>query len=318
MNTYTTILKCLEKTQEKINIIEGLNTKVIHEAMSNIDFMRSSVEGNLENSSNIFNIIKNTANMFSILAGLGKLLKSEIKQQIGFQNTNDYAVNSRLTDNYIDFIVIDNIVTGGVTGKYSGIARGEIVQLTGDSIPAKLGYSIIYNICDILNNYTFSDLGTCTSEQSTNVCLIINTFYFCLIKNLARIAVRIEFNSFDDIEYYNTKIIDAIDNILDFYSEQSVNGAVGVNISTNTEQIDTKIYFDNVKKIKSQIVDGLQAKNIESKKLYDFTSDSFISCLELAYRKYNDITRDVDIMTLNNIKNPAFIPGNTVIKLYDQ
>jgi hypothetical protein len=318
LNTETIIRRCITLCQSGISKTNGVPTKVIDEVKSNINFIRNTIDTILDTPIDIFNALKNSANGFSIICGLGQKIFDEQIQTFGTPSVKDLIINDRQDDRYASFMIISKIIIGGETGIYSGVARGEIIELTGDFIPDVLGKSVLKNMFDIINNFDISDLGAITSEQEPNVALIIDLFKMLICCNICRTAIRIDFFSQEEMIEYIDLISSTFDNFINDLGTESADGTGSVGIGSGTEQFNNKDIYDGVIKMKQTIINELLEKSSGFVKSYDYNvPNSVISTLELAYNKYEDITRSDEIYYRNReqIKHPGFLPNGDSIRI---
>lgn len=318
LNTVTIITKCLEVCQKAITKTNGIPTQAINETINNLNFIRTTVLNNLDNAIDVYNALKNAANSFSIIAGMGADIEKEQTSTQGFATENDYIVNERANDRYAPFMTISTVIAGGETGNYSGISRGNIVKIDGEIIPNILGRSLINNMLDAINNFTVQELGYATNEQTNNIVLIIETFKLQILINICRIVIRTDFFSQDEILEYKDLIGEGFDNYINDLSLTSSGGSSAINIGSSTTQIDNNKRFEIADKMREIIINELVIKSGDLIKSYNYTIQPDVeNTLILAYEKYEDINRNEEIFLKNKeqIKSPGFLPNGDNIRI---
>jgi hypothetical protein len=321
LNTYTTILRCLETCQESISNIIGIPTQAIDETKNNINYIRSTITSVIDNSTDVFNALKNSANSFSIIAGLGSKIQNEQASTQGFATQNDYIVNQKDTDRYAIFMTISTILSGGEIGEYSGISRGTFVKLNGDVVPNSLGRSLINNMLYAINNFVIVDLGYATTEQSHNIVLIIETFKYLMLTNICRIAIRTDFFSQEELLEYKDLIKTGFDNYLNDLSSTESTGASAIGVGSSTTQVDNNVLFEVGDRMRETIINQMLLLAEGLSKSYNYIPKAGPeNSLVLAYDKYEDINRSEEIYFRNKeqIKHPGFLPGGDKIRILDK
>lgn len=321
LNTTTILLKCLEYCQNGITKTSGLPTRAINETISNINFIRNTVLGVLGNPYDVFNALKNSAASFSVICGLGADIESEQTATQGYADDGDLVVNDRQNDRYAFFMTISSTVIGGDIGRYSGISRGEIVELDGDVVPEVLGKSLITNMLEIVDDFSVTSLGGVPDDQVSNAVLIINVFKFLILGNICRIAIRTGFSSQEIILEYINKIAETFDNFLDYLSEQAANGSVAISIGSSAVQVDNGRIYEKTEKYKNVIITELLALVSDLAISYNYEVPNDVNnVLTLAYDKYGDLDRAFEIYFRNKDKtnHPGFLPSGQEIRILSE
>lgn len=208
------------------------------------------------------------------------------------------------------------VVQGGIVGGCSSVRRGDTTIMNGKSIPEFLGNSVV-NEMSSSASFDSDDIkeetGRLPEEQSNNLELAINTAQSMMLANITKIAIRVEYSSFQQMEGVIETVTDAIDNLIDRL------GAVGVD-NDNIDDIDDPVLFSAVSDLRSKFVKSMYGKYTDIAKEYDYECPSQVNnALSLAYDKYEDLDRFDEIFNRNrvSIKHPGFLPSGDNIKLLD-
>ncbi len=106
-----------------------------------------------------------------------------------------------------------------------------------------------------------------------------------------------------DIEFANTNEALLIrDNVLDV-------------LETISENTPSDALFDAVQGLRAVVVRDIQARTADLAKQVDFTPGATMPACVLAYRLYGDTGRENEILELNRIQHPGFVPGQRPLKV---
>lgn len=198
-------------------------------------------------------------------------------------------------------------IYGGTIGQYTGVRRGEVIELNGETVPENIGTSYINGLIDA-STYNYVDIPYVQDEQEDNVKLMLCYNKITLMSIISKIAIRIDYTSKEIAQKYRDKIKSAMDDVL-----LTIGDLVDLNLDDN--QI-----FDAMNNIQNTFLNNFEIKILSIANSIDYTiQPDGKSTLQLAYELYNDLDRDVDIYNRNKtiIKNPNFIPGGEVLKVLD-
>lgn len=199
------------------------------------------------------------------------------------------------------------IVTGGIIGGCSGVTRGNVTTMSGDTIIEELGISICKNLTEAAQ-YDADELEAVPVEQQNNLSLIITMSQLGMITMAIQIAIRIEFSNQEDMEKVLQYIIEALDYLL--LRLGSVNG-----------EIDDPLLFQKLSQLRSDFIFSMYKKNTDLAKQNDYVVPSGVkSTLVLAYEQYGDIEREEEIFQRNKeiIKHPGFLPGGESLRILSE
>jgi len=297
MGTAANAINTVSSTiQTAITGIQAIPTKIKSEANGNINNIRSQIDGGEDNAANVYNSIKDSANSFSVIAGLGQKIELEQNNTEGSPEDGDLIVDNRLTDIFANSISISSTVIGGETGGFSGISRGEITELDGTSIPDKIGKSMLKSIFDALKNFNIDSFQVVPGEQESNVLLIFNVMKLSLLINACRIGIRIDFFGQEDVIFFRKIILEVFEDFMLELGDMAARGASAVDIGIGTSQINTQDIFISVEQLRDTFARGMTEKISETVRAIDFIAPPDVSnTLSLAYDKYNDLDRMFEI-----------------------
>jgi hypothetical protein len=254
------------------------------------------------------------------VCGMSSILLAEQIEK-GYASDNGLAVEDRAKDNFADKLTLSTNITGGETGNYSGVVRGNVVELDPNNIDVVLGKSVIRNMINIVNNYDMTQLALTPSFQEKNIILLLDTFKFQIIATICRIAIRINFFGQEDLLEYLEEINTMIDNVLDDLGAEAAYGSSAIGVGSGTEPINNKDIFLCIQDIKKTFTDNMMLKSSSITKAIDYRIPIDIeTTLELAYNKYNDLERSFEIFQKNKpiIQHPGFMPNNEIIRILDE
>jgi len=200
-----------------------------------------------------------------------------------------------------------DVVQGGIVGGCSGIRRGDTTELRGKEIPESLGTSTVENFSSEAT-FTSDDLESPTIEQENNIELLATTQQSMMTANAARMAIRIEFSSQEQMLETMEQVTDSLDGLID-------------RLGSVSNEIDDSALFQTVTQLRADFTKSMLEKNVGLTKQIDYAVPyGVISTLELAYNKYNDINRDQDIYKRNRteIRHPGFLPSGDEIRILNE
>ena len=152
------------------------------------------------------------------------------------------------------------------------------------------------------------------AQQAANQEALVNLVRLNAITTASRIAIRIKYTSHDSVIEIMKEIVDAIDDQLLKLGNESADTAysnfgVQVSDSNNYQALQSL----RPEFIKAMIGVGAQLADLID---YEVPSDT-VSSLVLAYDKYEDLTREREIIgrNLSLIKHPGFLPGGQSLEL---
>lgn len=306
--------------QSGLSFTNGIATKIINESAGNVSLIRNSISDIINTPNDVFNALKNSCYSMASVCGMSSILLAEQIEK-GYASDNGLAVEDRAKDNFADKITLSTNITGGETGNYSGVVRGNVVELDPNNIDVILGKSVIRNMINIVNNYDMTQLALTPSFQEKNIILLLDTFKFQIIATICRIAIRINFFGQEDLLEYLEEINTMIDNVLDDLGAEAAYGSSAIGVGSGTEPIDNKDIFLCIQDIKKTFTDNMMLKSSSITKAINYRIPIDIeTTLELAYNKYNDLERSFEIFQKNKpiIQHPGFMPNNEIIRILDE
>lgn len=306
--------------QASLALTNGIATKIISESMGNVALIRNSIVDVINSPNDMYNALKNVCYSMASICGMGSILLME--QSIkGYATSNGLAVNDKATDIFANKINISTNITGGETGNYSGVVRGNVVELDPNNINEVLGKSVVKNMINLINGFDMSGLGATPPNQEKNICLILDTFKFQIISTICRIAIRINFFSQEDAVNYMEEINSMIETVLLDLGNEAALGSSSIGIGNGTEQINNKDIFLAIQDIRKVFTDNMIAKISSLTKSIDYRIPvNTETSLVLAYKKYQDLDRANEIYQKNKeiIKHPGFLPNDDVLRILNE
>ncbi len=322
MGTTTNAINTVTSTiQTALTGVQAIPTKILSEVGGNINNIRNNLVNFEDRPNDVFNAIKDSANSFSIIAGMGDKIEREQNNTQGTPDEGDLVVEERASDTFANDISISSSVIGGQTGQYSGVARGEIIELDGTSIPDDIGKSMLKAIYDTLKNFNTDSFQVVPGEQENNVLLLFNVMKLSLLINACRIGIRIDFFGQEDVIFYRGLILEVFEDFMLELGDMAADGPESVNIGIGTKQIDTQDIFISVEQLRDTFAQGMTEKLLTTVRAIDFKAPQDVSnCLALAYDRYEDIDRMPEIFKRNKtiITHPGFIPPADTIRILEQ
>lgn len=315
-----TIGRSIGTVQAAITLTSGIATKIISESVGNVALIRNSVLDIINSPVDIFNALKNTCYSMASICGMGTVLLLEQTLK-GYPTANGVAINDRATDVFANKISISTNITGGETGNYSGVVRGNVVELDPNNINETLGKSVINNMIDMINNFDMSGFGATPVNQEKNIVLLLDTFKFQVIATICRIAIRIDFSDQEQAITYMENINTMIDAILIDMGNEAANGSSAIGVGTGTDQINNKDIFLAVQDVRKVFTDNMIAKASSITKAINYNIPVDVqTTLELAFDKYQDLDRALEVFKRNRtiIQHPGFLPNGDTIRILDE
>jgi len=310
------VTKTMSLAQQTINGVKSIPTQLIDEAAKNISLVKGTVNDVINLPNDLYNGIKSSTNNLATVCGMGEKIKEEQTASQGTPGQNDVVVSDRVTDNYINLLSITTPIIGGETGSYSGISRGENVELDGSSVPRETGISAINETITTINDFNTDEFTVTPFAQQNNVVTIFEIFKLNLLTVASRIALRTAYNSQDEIISFKEKLLLTFQSVLESLGDAAAEGSNAVGIGDGEIQIANKEIYESVEELRNVFADGMDnlAEKIPNLINYD-VPPSGKNTLVLAYELYGDHSRSNDIYlnNKNEIRNPAFIQaGNTI------
>ena len=188
-----------------------------------------------------------------------------------------------------------DVVQGGIIGGCSGVRSGNVITLTGESIPYDLGNSVCRGIIEVMNQGA-DGLQLSTSSDSENRAVALDGFCSLMAMKLITIAIRIEFSSQQELLILRESIVDVLDSCMN--------------------KTDDFVVFQELNTLRSNYADHSINQSIELAKEITYEIPGRIkTLLELSYDRYGDLSRDKEILKRNNLKNPNFINKRELVLL---
>ena len=213
----------------------------------------------------------------------------------------------------------EEILEGGVLGGCSGLFKGEVTTLDGDIIPQELGISCILGILDAVDNIsTVADSGFIPSSQQNNIIASDDATIYALLSNGCRIGARVDFLDKETLIDYTDLIAAAIEAFLLRLGGQFDTSGYGY---VDGNPIDNTALYNSVEAVRNTFVQVMYARGSDLNKIVEYPVGVGVkSTLELAYEKYEDISRDEEILNLNDgvFNHPGFMPNGGTVRILNE
>ena len=230
-------------------------------------------------------------------------------------------------------IGIPNAINKGTLGGWSEVFIGTLLEFPSDSIPYKLGSSLTKAFISIkkfgtaIGNATASPYGGTISVKSVssptsaretmNQQVLINTVKSMAIVNEVKVAVRSEYPSYDDSVEITDTVVDTIDDLLfDLGDEAARTDFADYDLTYEVDDI-----YDALVSVKDTFIQSMKQIGADLAKKVDYTVPPVVTpAIVLAYRKYNDISRENEIVDRNSalVDHPGFLPEGQVLEILSE
>lgn len=159
-----------------------------------------------------------------------------------------------------------------------------------------------------VSDYSSGVIGSVPQDQSENLDLIVVANQSFMLGNAARIAIRTDFSSQDQMENALNSVAEALDRLLD-------------RIGSLSDDMDDPILFHYTSLMRAQFVSAMYGKFSGLAKELDYEIPSGVtSSLELAYDIYGDIGRNKELFLRNKniVNHPGFFPNGEEVKVLSE
>ena len=257
-------------------------------------------------------------------------------------------------DHPLQMIGIPIPVTKVIFGACSFTEKTTIVNLPGDTIPKDMGDSIVDSYIsmkdfgesittitttsvegyDAAGTITVTERNTDasfyggrleditvntanTAAQALDRVFIINMIRASSLINATRIAVRTEISSYEKSQEIVSRITDAIDTLLYKLADESASTIY----SDYNLSIDNTDIFTALEDIRSNFIEVMKSKGTSLARIQSYkVPPTVMPTLVIAYDKYEDVERCVDVFERNKIAtiHPGFLPQGEYIELLNE
>jgi prophage DNA circulation protein len=303
-------------------------------------WVKDSMQSDTES---LFKMTKSTLN--SVQGGLESAVNAA-KQFVGEQNDEildkilyPCQIGGSIINSIRTFLGIVNLEGSRVIGKVYGTCS-DVIRATGinpDSavLPIVLGSTSVGALMHIAGNAFGDDTGqgadtslhggslvpiTVTTpsraRQAGNRIFLVNLARNESIAIATRIAVRIDYNGYDDLTTVLEKITDAMDTQLLKLGNEAASEPYkdyGVRIGDNSS-------YSALEQLRREFVKSMVEIGATLAQTVDYDVSPYgENALNLAYGKYNDLDRATEIFKRNQIPksvdHPGFLPGNESVSI---
>lgn len=281
-NLRSTVLGAVNRLQSMVFRIQGAISGIIGSFTGILSGIVSGIDNIINAPCTLFNSIRNSADGLLSICGIGQ-----------------------------------GGLFGGTEGYCSGLLRGDTTYLDGETIPATLGTSVITEGLVTIDEIDEDNIDYYIPDsQIVNTNVTINTFKYTLLTALMRVCIRTDFLSSQDAIAFALYISDAIDTFLTRLGDQQDNSGYGF---TEGDFIDNSLLTSAVTDLRKIFVQAMYAKasNIASTIDYKVTAEC-LPAMILAYDKYEDLSREQEILDINSIRHPGFLPSGQTIRILDE
>jgi len=281
-NLTSTILGAINRLQSMVFRIQGAISGILGSFTGLLSGIVSSINNIVNAPCTLFNSIRNMADGLLSICGIGQ-----------------------------------GGLFGGTEGYCSGLLRGDTTYLDGETIPATLGTSVITEGLVTIDEIDEDNIDYYIPDsQIVNTNVTINTFKYSILTALMKVCIRTDFLSSQDAIAFALYISDAIDTFLTRLGDQQDNSGYGF---TEGDFIDNSLLTSAVTDLRKIFVQAMYAKasNIASTIDYKVTAEC-LPAMILAYDKYEDLSREQEILDINSIRHPGFLPSGQTIRILDE
>jgi len=197
------------------------------------------------------------------------------------------------------------VVKSGIIGGCSGEERTTGVTLDGETIPEKLGVSIVEQMI-YAQDFDETNLGSIADVQEDNRKMLVNIIKAQELILASQMAIRIEYTSQEKMFYILNLLAEAIEEFLLRLGGQTT--------------IDTNDIFIALEDLRSLLFSLLLEKVSELKRTITYeVPNGITSVLTVAYDLYEDTNRVDEIIDRNYpvIRHPGFLPGGDTISVLE-
>jgi prophage DNA circulation protein len=281
-NFKSTVLGAINKLQSMVFRIQGAISGIIGSFTGILSGIVSGIDNIINAPCSLFNSIRNAGNGVLNICGIGQ-----------------------------------GGLFGGTAGYCSGVLRGETTYLDGETIPATLGSSVITEGLVTIDEIDESNINYYIPDsQIVNTNVTINTFKYMLLSTLMRVCIRTNFLSSQDAIKFALYISNAIDSFLTRLGDQEDSSGYSF---TEGNFIDNSLLTSAVTDLRKIFIQAMYAKasDIASAIDYKVTAEC-LPTMVLAYDKYEDLNREQEILNINSIRHPGFLPSGQTIRILDE
>jgi prophage DNA circulation protein len=285
-------------------------------------------------------------NKKGILAVKGSL-SSTVATALGVLSTNITNINDILatpsttatmlntTTNAFLYLIgeVGPPVTGGIVGTWSGEYRGETTELPGDTLSPTLGKSTADALVEL--NRFGEDTGTTdpstyggnldpititttdTARESLNRLYVVNAGRNLALIMACRMAVRIDYDSYNDAIDTMNNIVDAMDDHLTKLGDEAASDTYR---DYNLLDDNNDMYVA-IEQLRSDFISSMKEIGASLAVIVDYECPyDGITTLELAYDRYMDMDRAEDIFQRNKttVQHPGFLHGGQIIEILSE
>jgi prophage DNA circulation protein len=233
-----------------------------------------------------------------------------------------------------------NLVGSGYLGEIAGNCSGQVyfnkLDPNGDQVSRQMGESMTDSLVLVAGNSDNNGFGVSPSNyqssiggaldeisvttatrarQAANRLAMVNMIRAQALIAATRAAIRIEYDSLQDMQTMQNKIIDSLDYLLLRIGDES----------SSDPYKDYGIYVDHhslygaMEDIRADFISAMRQKGLSLSVEIDYEAPpDGITSLQLAYSQYNDLDQENDVYMRNIItnKHPGFMLGD--LKLLNQ
>lgn len=154
------------------------------------------------------------------------------------------------------------------------------------------------------------------ARQSANLVATVNLARSMAVTTAARVAVRIDYSSYDSAIEMLNEVVDALDDLLLKLGNDAANTEYA---SYNVTVADPDSYNALVS-LRPVFVEAMTNIGANLARIVDYeVPPTTISTLALAYSQYDDLDREAEIIGRNIplVKNPGFLPQGQTIEIFN-
>jgi prophage DNA circulation protein len=260
-------------------------------------------------------------------------MKSEITTIANSPNSIATFINDAINST-LSLIGEPISITGGMTGNWSGEYKGTIVNLPVDSVPLELGEFEVRALVELTRygESTTADSPSIYGGQLEDITVntqnraiealnreaMVDMVRVLAVVNASRVATRVSYDSYDKVMEVMKLVTDRIDELL---------VSIG-DLSADETYADYDVYRDtddavysSLVQLRAMFVQIMKQIGADLARIVNYTiPPAVVPTLVLAYERYNDISRDQDIMNRNipAVNHPGFLPEGQTIEVLSE
>jgi len=157
-----------------------------------------------------------------------------------------------------------------------------------------------------------------TAVEALNREVLVDMVRVLAIVNAVRVAVRVDYDSYDKAMEVMNLVVDRIDELLILIGDQSADETYAD--YDVYKRMDDSVYLSLVQ-VRATFIRIMKQIGADLARVVEYqVPPAVIPSLVLAYERYNDISRDEDIVNRNTpaVNHPGFLPEGEAIEVLSE